>query len=177
MASNHEIELSRTGDQLVLAQPDTTLNHVVNFYSPSKTPDQDLDKESVKSALEDVEDLDAESPITYHYLTFQTELPTPVIQTSRPNASLPPESPALKQYQNPFEWRESRKTAILWISCVATSVTAFSAGSYVPAIDQMTAYFGVSEIACLVGITVFTCGFGIAPMLLAPFSEIKYASV
>jgi multidrug resistance protein len=37
----------------------------------------------------------------------------------------------------------------------------------------MTAEWGVSNVAALVGITMFTVGFAIAPMALAPFSEIN----
>jgi multidrug resistance protein len=37
----------------------------------------------------------------------------------------------------------------------------------------MTAEWGISSVAALVGITTFTTGFAIAPMVLAPFSEIN----
>lgn len=37
----------------------------------------------------------------------------------------------------------------------------------------MTAEWGVSSVAALVGITTFTTGFAVAPMVLAPFSEIN----
>jgi hypothetical protein len=62
---------------------------------------------------------------------------------------------------------------MVWLSCIATLITAYTAGSYSPAIGQMEAEWNVSEVAALVGITNFCCGFAIAPMVLAPFSEIQ----
>lgn len=42
-----------------------------------------------------------------------------------------------------------------------------------PGIEQMRTHWNVSTVAMLCGITTFTTGFGIAPMVLAPFSEIN----
>ncbi|KAE9366971.1 MFS multidrug transporter-like protein [Stipitochalara longipes BDJ] len=110
--------------------------------------------------------LDDSSPITYHYLTFESVLPFP----ARPSG---PPQPDLMKFTSPFDWPESRKNFMVWLSCIATLITAYTAGSYSPAIDQMTAEWNVSEVAALVGITSFCCGFAIAPMVLAPFSEIQ----
>ena len=113
-------------------------------------------------------------PIIYHYLTFDTELPSPSTLTSTsPNEASAPEAPDLRNYQSPFTWSKSRKTLILWLSCVSTIVTAYTAGSYSSASAAMAAEWQVSEQAIYVGITMFTTGFGIAPMVLAPFSEIN----
>lgn len=62
---------------------------------------------------------------------------------------------------------------IIWISCVITSLTAYTAGSYTPGLAQMTEEWHVGDVAALVGITMFTTGFAVAPMILAPFSEIQ----
>jgi multidrug resistance protein len=117
---------------------------------------------------------ESETPIVYHYLTYETELPTPTVLSplyhALPN---PPAEPDLGSYQSPFEWSNARKRIIIWLSCVATMLTAFTAGSYSPAVDQMTAEWHVSSVACLLGITTFTSGFAVAPMVLAPFSEIN----
>ncbi|MCJ1400302.1 hypothetical protein MMC11_003507 [Xylographa trunciseda] len=113
-------------------------------------------------------------PIIYHYLTFDTELPPPSTLTSASLDSTPaPEAPDLRNYESPFLWSKSRKTLILWLSCVATIVTAYTAGSYSSASAAMAAEWNVSEEAIYVGITMFTTGFAIAPMVLAPFSEIN----
>ncbi len=116
----------------------------------------------------------AEVPVIYHYLTFETELPIPSTLTSPgQEGTLAPEPPDLKNYVSPFTWSESRKTLTTWLSCAVTIVTAYTAGSYSSSSSQMSQYWGVSEVAILVGITTFTTGFAIAPMVLAPFSELN----
>jgi hypothetical protein len=117
--------------------------------------------------------LDASSPIIYHFLTFETPLPLPSTSISIDPAKSSPSQPDLKKFTSPFDWPESRKNFMVWLSCIATLFTAYTAGSYSPAVSQMTAEWNVSQVAALVGITSFCCGFGIAPMILAPFSEIQ----
>lgn len=112
-------------------------------------------------------------PIIYHYLTFETEEPLPTSLKPPHNASSVPDAPDLRNYVSPFTWSKSRKTFTTWLSCLITVVTAYTAGSYSPASGQMSKYWGVSEIAILVGITTFTTGFATAPMVLAPFSELN----
>jgi multidrug resistance protein len=133
----------------------------------------DLTSDSTEeNRLENV--LDGSSPIIYHYLTFQIDLPLPSTSSSIDPAKPPlPPQPNLKNFTSPFDWPESRKNFMVWLSCIATLFTAYTAGSYSPAVGQMTAEWHVSEMAALVGITSFCCGFGIAPMVLAPFSEIQ----
>jgi multidrug resistance protein len=117
---------------------------------------------------------DEKGEIVWHYLTFETELPHPTtIHPVTPDQESPPEPPNFKKYGDPFEWSEKRKNLTIWVACVITALTAFSAGSYSPGIGQMTEEWGVSNVAALVGITMFTTGFAIAPMVLAPFSEIN----
>lgn len=115
-------------------------------------------------------DLD-QLPIVYHYLTFDTELPSlSNLKTSKEIESAPPD---LKNYISPFNWPESRKRYTTWLSCAVTVVTAYTAGSYSPAAQQMMEAWHVGQTAIYVGITTFTTGFATAPMLLAPFSEIQ----
>jgi hypothetical protein len=137
--------------------------------------------------------------IVYHYLTFATELPNPAtIYPSSEGQEPPPPLPDLVKYTSPFEWSATRKNIIIWISCVITALTAFTAGAYSPGVGQMTKEWHVSSVAALVGITTFTSGmcspvdihsvnplcsrhrslqlslgFAIAPMILAPLSEIN----
>lgn len=116
--------------------------------------------------------LDDQTPITYHYLTFATPLPFP----SRPPLSLdtpPPPAPNLSKYGDPFLWSASRKKFTIWLAVLATSFTAYNAGSYSPPLAAMSAEYGVSELAALTGLTSFCVGFAICPMVLAPFSEIQ----
>lgn len=119
--------------------------------------------------------LDANSPIIYHYLTFETSLPNPSPPplNSSPtieNDILTP--PDLSKFQDPFTWSPWRKRFTVYISCAATMFTAYNAGSYAPPLPAFRAEYGVSELAALTGITTFCLGFAIAPMVLAPFSEI-----
>lgn len=115
-----------------------------------------------------------ETPIVYRYLTFETELPSPTsLQSMESDAVPPPEPPDLRDLVSPFTWSESRKRYTTWLSCAITVTTAYTAGSYAAATDQLVEYWGVSTVAVNVGITAFTAGFAIAPMVLAPFSELN----
>ena len=114
-----------------------------------------------------------ELPITYLYLSFETELPTPTNFGPAQIDSPVPKPPDLKNYVSPFTWSPFRKTFTTWLSCAVTVVTAFTAGSYSPPSQQMSDYWDVSQLAILVGITTFAFGFAVAPMVLAPFSEIN----
>lgn len=113
---------------------------------------------SVRQALDD------SSPIVEIYLTFDTELPGPPTDDG-------PACPDLKPYTNPFLWSPARKTVHLFLSCIATLVTAYAAGAYSPPIGAMVHDFHSRRIVVVVGITTFCIGFGIAPMALAPLSE------
>lgn len=112
-------------------------------------------------------------PITYHYLTFETELPQPTSLGPAKDGTHPPSPPDLRNYESPFTWSDSRKSFTTWLSCLVTVVTAYTAGSYSPATEQMSSEWNVGQTAILVGITTFTTGFAAAPMVIAPFSEIN----
>lgn len=107
---------------------------------------------------------DESSPIAELYLTFDTELPGPPTDDG-------PVCPDLKPYTNPFLWSPARKMVHLFLSCIATLITAYTAGAYSPAIGAMVHDFHSRRIVLVVGITSFCIGFGIAPMALAPLSE------
>jgi len=63
---------------------------------------------------------------------------------------------------------------MLALSCVATFLTAYTSGSYSPPQYLMQRDLGESSnVPVLLGITFFCIGFGIAPMFLAPFSEMN----
>lgn len=104
-----------------------------------------------------------ESPIQWDYLTFETVLPRPTqLTTLDINNNHPPDAPDLKEYGSPFDWSPGRKSLITWLSCIATAVTAYTAGSYTSAGSQMMDYWNVSHVAITVGVTTFTTGFAIA---------------
>ncbi|CAA9965728.1 mfs multidrug [Pyrenophora teres f. maculata] len=148
-------------------------------YDPAGELQKEIEKEEYSRIEESSghdelrEDL-REAGIVWHYLTFDTELPHPsTIHATQYGQEPPPEPPNLVKYTNPFDWSEKRKKFTVWISCLITTLTAFSAGAYSPGVYQMTQEWGVSSVAALVGITTFTTGFAFAPMVLAPFSEIN----
>ncbi|KUL82689.1 hypothetical protein ZTR_09415 [Talaromyces verruculosus] len=111
--------------------------------------------------------------IEYLYLDFDTELPTPAGLSDTKDRSTPPPCPSLKKYTSPFLWSSSRKSMTTWLACGVTLLAAYSAGEYTPASSQLLSEWHVSQVAYNVGVTTFTAGFGIAPMVLAPFSEIN----
>ncbi|KAK2798015.1 hypothetical protein FQN51_007940 [Onygenales sp. PD_10] len=118
--------------------------------------------------------VDRHGDIQYHYLTFDTALPSPTgISTPRPDQQPVPECPDLRPYISPFTWGSGRKWVITAISCVVTSLSAIAAGSYSPAEKTLTEKWGISRVVYNLGITLFTFGFAISPMVLAPFSEIN----
>jgi len=116
--------------------------------------------------------MDIGSPIVYHYLTYEAELPSPAINHVAKNEPALPQ-PDLEPYKSPFLWSKARKNVVLYLSCIATVFTAYTAGSYAPPASAMAEEWNVSTEAIFVGITTFCCGFAIAPMILAPFSEIN----
>lgn len=134
--------------------------------------DTEKEDDAGKSANSSRTALDDDAAVEYRYLTFETELPTPILSDGNNAGSLPPQ-PNLKKYLDPFLWSKSRKTFTVWLSCIATAITAYTAGSYSPPVDAMSREWGVSHVAILVGITTFCIGFATAPMVLAPFSEIN----
>lgn len=128
--------------------------------------------------------VDNSSPITYQYLTFSTPLPPPNTTILAPGSSAsafssdlqrpdPPAELNLLPYLNPTQWPAQRKAYHLVLCCLATMLTAYCAGSYSPPAPLMEAAFHASRTVVLTGITTFCMGFALAPMVLAPFSEIN----
>jgi multidrug resistance protein len=119
-------------------------------------------------------DADRESPcssdVRYEYLEFETALPAYATTHIHPDA---PQPPNLRGYESPFSWSSSRKTVVLILCTFATFCAAYSAGSYSMAKDPLMAKWAVGTVAFNVGVTTWCLGFGIAPMFLAPFSEIN----
>ncbi|KAH8165230.1 hypothetical protein CIB48_g3031 [Xylaria polymorpha] len=116
--------------------------------------------------------LDLDSQIEYLYLTFDTVLPAPNIPTAAGSTSIP-DSPDLTRYVDPLRWPRARKNVMVAISCVATLFTAYTAGAYSPPVDRIAAELQTTREVALLGVTTFCLGFALAPMVLAPFSEIN----
>jgi multidrug resistance protein len=116
-----------------------------------------------------------DGPIYWKYLTIDIQFTNAMIELSSGSSDgqpIPP-CPDLESYDSPIIWSTRRKRLITWTSCMATVFAGFAAGSYSSGFEQMKEEWGVSNTALSVGLTVFTLGVGIAPMILAPFSEIN----
>ncbi|CAJ2499626.1 Uu.00g024790.m01.CDS01 [Anthostomella pinea] len=124
--------------------------------------------------------LDACTPMSYLYLTFDTPLPIPIpiplpnttVDSSPHEERLPP-CPDLSRYTDPLTWPKARKNVMVFISCMATCCTAYTAGAYSQPADLIAAELGTTREGALAGVTTFCMGFALAPMVLAPFSEIN----
>ncbi|CBF89363.1 hypothetical protein AN0498.2 [Aspergillus nidulans FGSC A4] len=112
--------------------------------------------------------------IEYLYLELDTPLPTPWITAPPgPGQSPAPEAPNLEKYTSPFLWPKWRKSMMTWIACGVTGLAGYSAGEITPASSQLTDDWDISAVVYNLGITLFCIGFALAPMVLAPFSEIN----
>ena len=95
--------------------------------------DQDVEKS--QEVVNRYPSSSADSLVVYHYLDFDTELPSPT--SLQDHSSHQPEPPNLRNLGSPFEWSETRKNLITWLSCAVTVCTAYTAGSYAAAADQL----------------------------------------
>lgn len=112
--------------------------------------------------------------IEFRYLELDTPLPTPCITLPPgPAQSPPPEAPSLEKYTSPFLWPKWRKSMMTYIACGVTALAGYAAGEVSPASEELTELWGISTVVYNLSITVFCCGFALAPMVLAPFSEIN----
>ncbi|KAK0251266.1 hypothetical protein B0A54_13250 [Friedmanniomyces endolithicus] len=159
-------------------EPSDAENHAFN-PDIEKDESEKRPRDDSSSSVQDPDTIGADDEIIYHNLSFETSLPSPAYLARPPPTSLdpprgpPPACPDLKKYTSPFLWSPKRKRLLTWMSVCATTITAYSAGSYTSTISQLTALWHVSDVAALVGVTLFTVGFAVAPMFLAPFSEIN----
>ncbi|KAL4891473.1 major facilitator superfamily domain-containing protein [Aspergillus ambiguus] len=136
----------------------------VNSKETICTSKSDLDQKQV-SPTQDIE---------YLYLELETPLPTPLITSPPgPGQSPPPECPDLKQYISPFLWPKWRKSMMTWIACAVTALAGYSAGEVSPPSTELRAEWNIGLVVYNLSITIFCIGFGLAPMVLAPFSEIN----
>lgn len=109
---------------------------------------------------------------------FGTALPRPIFRegtTSSSTAEIVSHMPnKSRTATSPYQWPHGRKQTITWLCCAAAVFASYSSSSYAPCKDQLVAEWeGISREAVLVGITTFTTGFGLGPMVLAPFSELR----
>ncbi|KAM0250946.1 hypothetical protein ACHAQJ_008404 [Trichoderma viride] len=147
--------------------------NVASLDGPSHNAKELSSNEKPRTEQTETTMLDSNSPISYLYLTFDTDLPPPpILQQPSLDGREPPSCPELTAYASPLTWGATRKSILLILSCLATFLTAYTAGAYAPPAAIMANDFGSTRLVLLVGITTFCMGFAFAPMALAPMSEI-----
>lgn len=73
---------------------------------------------------------------------------------------------------NPYNWSKTKKWIALACSFLCSASTVIIGTGYDAAESQVTAEFNIGSILFLTGNTTFLCFNGIAPLFLAPFSEL-----
>ncbi|KAF2759940.1 MFS multidrug transporter [Pseudovirgaria hyperparasitica] len=74
--------------------------------------------------------------------------------------------------ENPKTWSKARKWYITMVIALTCFVVAFNSAVVTADIAGVSETFTVSEEVALLTITLFVVGFGVGPMVFAPFSEI-----
>lgn len=82
-------------------------------------------------------------------------------------------TPRVAHLVSPYMWSPTRKRTTMMIACVGTIFASVAASAYAPGQTQMSAKWNLSKVAVATGITAFTTGFALAPMVIAPVSEVR----
>ncbi|SCZ90779.1 BZ3500_MvSof-1268-A1-R1_Chr1-3g02242 [Microbotryum saponariae] len=73
---------------------------------------------------------------------------------------------------NPYNWGTGRKWLTTWICCVYTLVVAFCGAAFSMGTESMMRDLNCSLELAVVALSTFPLGFGLAPLVLAPFSDL-----
>ncbi|KAI1087739.1 benomyl/methotrexate resistance protein [Rostrohypoxylon terebratum] len=74
--------------------------------------------------------------------------------------------------ENPQNWTERWKLLVASLMCILNFSFYIASSIYVPGIPSIMEEFGSSEIVATLGLSLFTIGYGLGPMLWSPMSEI-----
>ncbi|KAI5293124.1 hypothetical protein KEM52_005817 [Ascosphaera acerosa] len=105
--------------------------------------------------------------IEYLHIDFHSDLPP--LATPAPD-DLP--MPDLSDYRCAQEWSPARKITMMIFISYFGCYSALAAASYNSPQQKLLKKFDVGVVKYEIGSTLFSLGFAIAPMVLAPFSEI-----
>lgn len=72
---------------------------------------------------------------------------------------------------NPQNWSLFKKCFVSGLICILTFSIYIGSAIYTSGVVGIEERFGVSEVAAILGLTLFVFGYGIGPMFLAPFAE------
>ncbi|KAK9894773.1 MFS general substrate transporter [Cystobasidium minutum MCA 4210] len=78
-----------------------------------------------------------------------------------------PDDPA-----NPRNWSHKKKWIITAVGCLFCSIVSLSFSAYSIAINDIAERLDTSYLLSVAGVSLFTLTFGVAPLILAPLSEI-----
>ncbi|TPX15306.1 uncharacterized protein E0L32_004583 [Thyridium curvatum] len=74
--------------------------------------------------------------------------------------------------ENPAHWPRWKKILVTFEICLLTFSVYIGSAIYTAGILDVTAVFGVSQVAATLGLTLFVLGYALGPMLWAPMSEV-----
>jgi hypothetical protein len=132
-------------------------------------PEPDLSQKSVRQNSFPSDLNLREVQTNYRYLDWDT--PFQELYTN------PDELPhKIMAANDPFQWPKAHKNWTLLLCCVSTFVAAYTPGAYTSGLNQMEQEWGVGRVPLLVGVTTYSTGFAIVPMVLAPLSEVRSES-
>jgi multidrug resistance protein len=114
-------------------------------------------------------DKDGELRNLHEYLQFRLRKMT----SASTEGTSSQRAPDIKKWANPTAWSSTYKLFLSILGCVANFSTTYAGGSYTSGVNAMAREWDVSSTAVLVGVTIYTVGFAIAPMILAPLSELR----
>ncbi|CEI61462.1 hypothetical protein FVEN_g9446 [Fusarium venenatum] len=84
----------------------------------------------------------------------------------------PTSVPKIPYFQSPFSWSHRKKVTILSGAFMASTLASYSSGAYAMASEPLRNKWNLGDTQFNAGITLFVTGFAIAPMVLAPVSEV-----
>lgn len=79
-----------------------------------------------------------------------------------------PDDPA-----NPRNWSHKKKWIITSVGCLFCSIVSLSFSAYSIAINDIEERLDTSYLLSVAGVSLFTLTFGVAPLILAPLSEVS----
>ncbi|OTB08322.1 hypothetical protein M426DRAFT_7649 [Hypoxylon sp. CI-4A] len=74
--------------------------------------------------------------------------------------------------ENPQNWSSNWKLLVASLMCILNFAFYIASSIYVPGIPYIMEDLGASEIVATLGLSLFTLGYGLGPMLWSPMSEI-----
>ncbi|KAK6206983.1 multidrug resistance protein [Colletotrichum tabaci] len=74
--------------------------------------------------------------------------------------------------ENPQNWPVAKKVFVTFQICLLTASIYIGSAIYTAGLTDVMKVFGVSQVAALLGLTLFVAGYGLGPMIWSPLSEI-----